>query len=70
MNSTTDYRKRSHYRRGLWFAKREYRPDPTAELRERFEEMVENVGLTTASRTIKVQMGRSFKVPIAGGRTV
>lgn len=25
MNSTTDYRKRSHYRRGLWFAKRSYR---------------------------------------------
>ncbi|KAK9808546.1 hypothetical protein WJX73_006973 [Symbiochloris irregularis] len=67
MNSTTDYRKRSHYRRGLWFAKRSYRPNPTQELVERFEEMVSNVGVHLEPRTIKVQMGRSFKVPEAGG---
>ena len=66
MNSTTDYRKRAHYRRGLWFAKRPYRPDPGAELKERFNEMVRNLGLELAARTIKVQMGRKIEVPEAG----
>lgn len=68
MNSTTDYRKRSHYRRGLWFAKRPYRPDPTEVLRERFYEMIRNQSIELAPRTLKVQMGRTIKVPQAGER--